>query len=166
MRVPFFGITISALLLTLAAVLVAATVDSGNQEDPMAVEMTKITANLMVGDIDASVAFYRDLLGFELAMRAPEEGAMDWAMLVNGGAEIMLQSQSSFSDDFPPLAERPIGASIILYIDVVNVKALYERVAGKANLLVDLHETFYGATEFAIEDPDGYVLAFAQQGGE
>ena len=166
MRVPFFGITIAALLLTLAAVLVAATVDAGRQEDPMAVEMRKITANLMVGDVDASVAFYRDLLGFEVAMSVPEEGQLDWAMMVNGGAEIMFQSKSSFSDDFPPLAERPIGASIILYIDVVNVKALYEKVAGKAKLLVDLHETFYGATEFAIEDPDGYVLAFAQQGGE
>jgi hypothetical protein len=35
----------------------------------------------------------------------------------------------------------------------------------KAIFVQDLHTTFYGAREFAIQDCNGYVLAFAEMAG-
>ena len=126
-------------------------------------KVNKITANLMMKDVNSSVDFYRDVLGFELVMSVPESGKLDWAMMKAGGAEVMFQSRESVAEEYPPFADMPIGGSLMLYIDVVDVGELYEKVKGKAKLVVDLHDTFYGAREFAIEDTDGYVLIFAQQ---
>ena len=38
----------------------------------------KITANLIIEDMDKTIAFYRDTLGFELAMTQPEEPPFVW----------------------------------------------------------------------------------------
>jgi len=43
-----------------------------------------------------------------------------------------------------------------------GVDALFRSVDGKARVLMPLKNQFYGMREFVIEDPDGYVLIFAQ----
>jgi uncharacterized glyoxalase superfamily protein PhnB len=50
-----------------------------------------------------------------------------------------------------------------LYINTPGVAAFYERLKDKVELVWPLENMAYGATEFGIRDPDGYVLAFAER---
>ena len=50
-----------------------------------------------------------------------------------------------------------------MYIDVEDVKSLFESVKDKVEIVQDMHTTFYGSREFAIKDCSGYILAFSEQ---
>lgn len=125
--------------------------------------MKKITANLMVEDVDKTIAYYRDLLGFELAMTEPQEEPFQWAMMTNGGAELMFQSRASLAGEYEQLfGDIPLGGSFTLFIEVNDVRALFEKVKTHVEMVKELEETFYGMIEFTIRDLDGYLLTFAQ----
>lgn len=123
--------------------------------------ITKLTPNLMVEDVDRTVDFYRDVLGFTLAATAPEERPFDWAMVSSGSAELMFQSRASLGGEVPALRDRKIGGALTLYVEVDDVEALYERIKDRLPIVVDMHDTFYGAREFAAQDCNGYILGFA-----
>lgn len=122
----------------------------------------KLTPNVMVEDVNATIEFYTTVLGFALVVSVPETGKFNWALLKSGEAEIMLQTRASLGEELPLFAELPIGGALTFYIHTDNVQALREKVQGKAKIVQDLHTTFYGATEFALQDCNGYILAFAQ----
>lgn len=124
--------------------------------------MKKLTPNLMVADVNKTIDFYKNILGFETIITLPEEGTFQWAMMKNGNVELMFQSKENLSKEIPELESKEIGGSLTLYIDVADIKALYEKVKDKVTKVQDMHTTFYGSQEFAIKDIDGYILAFAQ----
>jgi len=125
--------------------------------------MKSLVPNLMVANVETTVAFYRDVLGFSvIAQVPPEGGAHVWAFMNQGGAFVMLQEKNSLVAEIPEFANHKIGGSFTLYVVVPDVHALYKKVAGKVRMVCDMHTTFYGAEEFAIADCNGYILAFAQ----
>jgi len=128
----------------------------------MATKLNKLTPNLMVEDVNQTIQFYRDVLGFEVLATVPEEGAFAWAMLKRDGVEMMFQQRASLTEEITGFSGKAIGGSLTFYIDVDNVQGVYEMVQGKANVVQEMHTTFYGAQEFGIEDCNGYVLVFAQ----
>ena len=125
--------------------------------------LKKLTPNLMVNNVNRSIAFYQEVLGFERLMTVPEEGEFDWALLKCGEVEIMLQSRGSLTQEIPALAGQARGGALTLYIDVVDVEGLYEKIRDRVTLVQALHGTFYGTREFAIQDEDGFILAFAER---
>ncbi|MFD2144585.1 VOC family protein [Mucilaginibacter antarcticus] len=123
--------------------------------------MESLTPNIFTKDMKASIAFYK-LLGFKISMQLPEEGdELVWANLSNGGVNIMLQSFDSLGNDLPEV-NRANGASLLLYINVKNIRELFEQVKDKVVVLKNIDVTFYGATEFSVKDSNGYVLTFAE----
>ena len=128
----------------------------------MTVALKKLTPNLMVEDVNETVAFYKDVLGFALLASVPEEGQFNWAMMKHGGVEIMFQSRASLTGDVPQFEGKAIGGSLTLYIDVEDIKGLYANLQNRVTLLHDMATTFYGTREFTIQDCNGYILTFAQ----
>jgi uncharacterized glyoxalase superfamily protein PhnB len=133
------------------------------QRKKVSAAMNKITANLMVEDVNATVDFYRDVLGFELEASVPEEGELHWAMMVRGGVEIMFQSAADLKKEYVPFADMKVGGSLLLFIEMRGVETFYAEIKDKVRVTVELHDTFYGMREFTIEDADGYTLTFAEQ---
>jgi uncharacterized glyoxalase superfamily protein PhnB len=123
--------------------------------------MESLSPNIFVNDIAATIGFY-ELLGFKVAMRVPESGTdLVWAMMANGSVTIMFQTFSSLADDLPEIS-RVDGGSLLLYINLKNIRAFFEEIKDKVTVLKGLEATFYGATEFSIKDNNGYVLTFAE----
>jgi uncharacterized glyoxalase superfamily protein PhnB len=123
--------------------------------------MESLAPNIFTHDIKATVAFY-ELLGFKITMSVPEDGAdLVWAMMVNGSVTIMLQTFESLADELPEIL-RNAGGSLLLYISLTNIRDFFEAIKHSVLVLKGLETTFYGATEFSIKDPNGYVLTFAQ----
>jgi lactoylglutathione lyase len=128
----------------------------------MATHLKKLTPNIMVEDVNKTSKFYQKFLGFELLVTVPEEGQFAWAMLKRDAVEMMFQSRTSLSEEIPSLQQKEIGGSLTLYIEVEDVKELYERLKGNVTIVQDMHKTFYGAQEFAIQDCNGFILAFSE----
>ncbi len=127
--------------------------------------MKRLTPNMMVEDIDRAVEFYIETLGFEIVLKvSDEDGCCQWAMLARDGIEFMFQTRASISKEFPILEEEDIGGSLCFFILVEDIQGLYAGLKDRVSLVKELHTTFYGTQEFAIQDPDGYILAFAEGG--
>jgi len=122
--------------------------------------MESLSPNMYVNDVKDTMDFYRKL-GFNSIMTVPE-GAEEpvWAMMQNGNVTIMFESIKNIDGQLPEIS-RQTGGALLLYIKVKDVNALFESVKDQVNVLKEPHNTFYGATEFMIQDCNGFVLTFA-----
>jgi len=124
---------------------------------------TNMTTNLMVENVDESVAFYRDILGFSVVASVPgDSGSLQFAILLKDNLNLMLQEKHNLIGEYPILDTPEVHPSITLYITVDNFNDLYRELKSKYEILCDVHETFYGSKEFAIADNSGYVLTFTE----
>jgi uncharacterized glyoxalase superfamily protein PhnB len=123
--------------------------------------MESISPNIFVRDIKATIEYYKHL-GFEVVMTVPEEGDLVWAMMSCGNVSFMFQSFESLGSELPEIS-RQDGGSLLLYIQIKEIKQYHDRIMDKVNVIKGLEKTFYGATEFAILDLNGYILTFAEE---
>jgi uncharacterized glyoxalase superfamily protein PhnB len=125
----------------------------------------RLTPNLMVENVRESIAFYHDVLGFEVFTEVPNETVpeiVNFAILGRDAVQIMLQARASFHHDVPGTDGMPVGASMTFYLDVTEIAALVEPLRSRVSIVKDLHTTWYGAQEFYFRDPNGYIWCFAQ----
>jgi uncharacterized glyoxalase superfamily protein PhnB len=122
--------------------------------------MESISPNIFVRDINQTIEFYK-ILGFELIMTVPEQSPFDWAMMKNGNVNFMFQTFASIGDTLPDIS-RNDGGSLLLYIQIKNIRKFFESVKSKVTIVAPLEKAFYGATEFSLKDNNGYVLTFAE----
>jgi lactoylglutathione lyase len=132
------------------------------------ITFSSVTPNLVVSDMNRSVAFYRDVLGFELHESVPDREPFAFAWMKRGEVSIFLNDLGSVREEYPGLLSRPIGGTFTMFIIMEGVDALHEAIGGKAAIVMPLADKFYGMREFAVQDPDGYVITFAERrsGGE
>lgn len=122
-----------------------------------------ITTNLMVASVDASVKFYQEVLGLEVVASVPaKDQTLQFAILGKEAMTLMLQEKNNLSEEYPILAAEKIQPSITLYITVENFEEFFIGIKRSYPIYTEPHTTFYGAQEFAITDPDGYVLTFTE----
>ena len=123
--------------------------------------MESLAPNIFVNNMAETIALYK-VLGFKVTMSVPESGDdLVWAMMVNGSVTMMFQTYQSLDNDLPEISRKD-GGSLLLYIDVKNIKAFFDEIKDKVKVLKGLEKTFYGATEFSILDNNNYVLTFAE----
>ncbi len=128
--------------------------------------LTKLTPELMVEDVNKTVEFYCDTLGFTLINSVAEEEGSEqyqWASVQSGDFAIMLQSRKSLVPDMPEFENIPLGGSFFLFIETVNISLWYETIKEKVQIVQELHTTNYGTQEFMFKDINGYILVFAQR---
>ena len=124
---------------------------------------TKLTPNLLVASVERSLAFYVDTLGFERGMTVPDASPFAFAAVTSGAVEIFFNDAAGAVKEYPGFAGKPIGATGTLFIEVEGVDALHDRLAPNVKIVMPIVTQFYGMREFAIADPDGYVIAFAER---
>jgi lactoylglutathione lyase len=134
-------------------------------------QITDVTPNLIVTDIERSVAFYRDRLGFTQLTQVPDQPPYVFVWMQRGGANVFLNARGPAAEELPLWAERPVGGTASLFFaleaDSVaeGIDALFASVSPHATVVMPLKDQFYGMREFGILDPDGYVVFFAQRIG-
>ena len=105
-----------------------------------------------------------DVLGFERGMTVPQQSPFVFGSVTSGPGEIFFNDAAAAIKEYPSFAGKPIGATGTMFVEVEDgVDALHERVKTRATITMPLVTQFYGMREFAIEDPDGYVITFAQR---
>lgn len=122
------------------------------------------TPNLMARNVRQTVDFYTTILGFKLVGAVPESGNdLVFAIVQSGNVMFMFQEENSLKEEYPQLAKYPLGGGLTFYIHVSDIHGLYGKLNGKVTIAKEMHETFYGSTDFAIEDCNGYILTFSQE---
>jgi uncharacterized glyoxalase superfamily protein PhnB len=115
-----------------------------------------VSRHLSVADLERSLAFYRDVLGF--AVRPLGEGAGAEAVL--GPARISFGTQPGAparTGQYPP------RGSAILFFQTDDVAALRDAVAARGGLPSELEKVNWIKMQmFQIQDPDGHTLWFGQ----
>jgi len=109
---------------------------------------------LWVTDIERSLRFYLEGLGFVIKNKWEPEGKVRWCWLTRGGASIMLQ-------EYLP-GRRPEGAlgqGVTLSFQCEDAVALYHEFRSRG---IDAQEPFVGNSMWVtcFSDPDGYKLDF------
>jgi uncharacterized glyoxalase superfamily protein PhnB len=108
---------------------------------------------IRVPDVSGAVAWYTSI-GFSVVRTNEEDGEVNWAKLVYEGSELMLTSGGR-----PSSAHR---REVDLYVLSDSVDQLYEKFKDRAQVVEDLHDTFYDMREFVIRDLNGFWLTFGQ----
>ena len=121
-----------------------------------------ITANIMVENVEETIQFYEEVLGFETTVTVPgEEEAFQFAILKKDAISIMFQSQKTLMNEYPTLQTSDIKPMLTLFITVLDVQEVYQELKGKVEFASELHETFYGKLEFAIYDNNKNILTIS-----
>ena len=127
----------------------------------MSYAVNKLTPNLVVADVSRSIAFYRDVLGFELQTTVPEAAPFVFAIVTSGPVEIFLNAKDAAVTEYPAFNAHPIGGTFTLFIEISDVEAAHRQLKSKVDIVMPLEKKWYGVTEFAFVDPDGYIITFA-----
>lgn len=135
-------------------------------------KLQDVTPNLIVSDIDRSTAFYRDVLGFNVVTTVPDAAPFVFVWLQRDDVSVFLNARTGLmEEDAPRLVGRPIGGTNTLFMTIEadsvekGIDELFRSVEPRARLVMPLKNQSYGLREFGIEDPDGYVVFFAQRIG-
>ena len=120
-----------------------------------------LVPELDVTDLERSLAFWCEGLGFDIAYQRPENG---FAYLEHAASQVML-NRINGAWETGSLA-RPFGRGINLQITVRGIDPMLERLATLGwPLFRPAHEAWYrvgarevGCRQFLIPDPDGYLL--------
>ena len=122
--------------------------------------MDTVSPNIFVTDIKQTIDFYKHL-GFNVVTTVPEQGDIFWAMMTCGNVTFMFQTFESLGNELPTIS-RQNGGSLLLYIKTTEIKNFFDKIKDNVKVIKELEKTFYGATEFSIEDNNGYLLTFAE----
>ena len=135
---------------------------------------TTFTPNLMTTDVNNTVKFYRDRLGFNLVMGVPFDSetpvtelldniSLQYAMLSKQGAMIMFQHQRSLAKEYDLFSDIPVAASATFYLEVESLDDLKAGLGDDVEIALPERITFYGMRELWIRDNNGYVITLAQK---
>jgi len=110
----------------------------------------------MVRDMEASLGFYVDKLGFKITNQWAPNGKIEWCWLQRDEVSIMLQEPRD-REKFDQ--EGAKGQGISICFQCMDALALYHEFTAKG---VEIKETFVGNNLWvvAFNDPDGYRLDF------
>jgi catechol 2,3-dioxygenase-like lactoylglutathione lyase family enzyme len=114
---------------------------------------------ISAADYEASVAFYRDILGWAVSNEWGGDGAARGTILSGGGTKVVI-------------AERPANArgaaeagQPSLYLDIHDVDVRYSKLPKGAHVVREPERTNWGTRWFVVRDPDGNLIAFEEVHG-
>jgi lactoylglutathione lyase len=110
----------------------------------------------MVSNIETSVRYYVDGLGFKMTNQWVDEGKLRWCWLELGNAALMLQE--FYKDDHNVPTEK-VGVGVSICFMCEDALAIYHEVTARG---IQAAEPFVGNRLWVVSllDPDGYRIDF------
>jgi glyoxylase I family protein len=128
----------------------------------MPIEVRGLSPLLEVFDMPASLAFYRDNLGFRVTGDSGQGDESGWVMLELGDATIMLNT--AYDDGERPETEDPARVAAhhdtCIYFGCPDVDAAYEHLRANGVQAGPPQVAPYGMKQLYVTDPDNYNLCF------
>jgi uncharacterized glyoxalase superfamily protein PhnB len=130
------------------------------RRQPESLRLRSIAASLTVADLERSIAWYRDVLGFTVGERWTEGNNVRGVQMKAGSCDIMLGQ-----DDFAKGRDRTKGEGCRLWAATIqDITQLAARIKSAGwRLDREPSETPWGDWAFAVADPDGYKITIIQE---
>lgn len=124
----------------------------------MSMRVNEVVPFFAVKDMEKSVVFYIDGLGFEFKNKWVEDGVIRWCHLLIGEAGLMLQQFRTQGHDSRQFRDKK-GEGVTLCFFCDDAVGFYQDVTSRG---IDASEPFVGNMMWVTEmtDPDGYELLF------
>jgi catechol 2,3-dioxygenase-like lactoylglutathione lyase family enzyme len=119
-----------------------------------------ISPSFIVSNVDQTIAFYRDKLGFETRFQQPDRDPF-FAIIGRDGAQIFIKAERDILPVPNSTRHRHLRLDAFVYVQDPDALAA-EFAASGAAFSVPLKDTSDGLRGFEICDPDGYVLFFGR----
>lgn len=119
-----------------------------------------LTCSLTVRDLAASLAWYRDVIGFIVDQTHERDGVLRAASLKAGAVRILLGQDNGAKG-----WDRQKGQGFSLqFTTAQDIDALAARIRARGGTLEgDPSDTPWGARVFRVRDPDGFTLVFSSE---
>lgn len=126
----------------------------------------RVGAILAVADVDRSVAFYTEHLGFDVDALYDDP---PYATLTRNGVRLSLAEQGHPAPDRPGIAmavpDDVRRLPIVLVLEVDDARAVRRRLETEdVTFLGEPWEAPWGGVRFYVVDPDGYLIEIEQLG--
>lgn len=129
------------------------------RQQPESLRLRSISPTFTVNDVEASVAWYRDGLGFYVGERWEEGGRLQGVMLKAGTCEFGLSQ-----DDFSKGRDRAKGVGFRVWCSTTqDIDAIAARLRGFGGKIVEEPGSRWDTYSFTAQDPDGFKITIAQE---
>ena len=128
--------------------------------EPQTLRLRAIAPSLTVNDVEASLSWYRDVVGFHVHELWEHDGKVMGADLVAGSAHLMIGQ-----DDFAKGKDRSKGIGFRLYMTTAqSIDDLAAAIESRGGTLASPPEDQpWGARAFSLVDPDGFLMTIAAE---
>ncbi len=150
-------VVLLTLLLTTSSLAIG---QINYKKDGMKLE--SLTPNIMVQNVNETLTYYIDVLGFDLIDTNPSSGEFEWGYVMLDNVGLMFQEEKSLKNEYPELDSLTVGGALTLYIRIQHIDAFYEKIKEKVSIVKAMNTTFYGTNEFAIKDNNNFILTFSE----
>ena len=118
-----------------------------------------LSASLTVRDLEKSVAWYRDIVGFTVDQRYERDGKLRAVSLKAGAVNILLGQ-----DDGAKGLDRVKGEGFSLRITTAqDIDELAKRIKDHGGVLESEPADAWGARVFRLQDPDGFRFVISSE---
>lgn len=139
-----------------------ATLQASPIEEKESMNVKKITPVMLVNEIEPILPFWIDRLGFAKTIEVPDGNKLAFVAFQKGSVEVMYQTYASVEHDAPPaMAAAARKGPTYLYLEVDNLDATLAAMKDVQKVMPE-RTAFYGMREFAVQDPAGHFITFAQ----
>ena len=112
-------------------------------------------------DFEASLAFYRDVLGWSVTDTWGGDGAERGAILSGGGVKVVIAQRPA-----PGKADEALGTpKPNVHLDIHDVDARFRKMPKGEHVVRGPEATHWGTRWFVVRDPDGNLIAFEEVHG-
>ena len=134
--------------------------ESGSHDSAASLEAIALAASLSVTDLDASLAWYCDIVGFTVARRYERDGALRAIALKSGTIELLLGK-----DDGAKGVDRVKGQGLSLQLTTrQSIDDLASGIKARGGVLEsDPFDIPNGARAFRLHDPDGFKWVISSE---
>jgi glyoxylase I family protein len=117
---------------------------------------------ISVYDMNVSLQFYSDVLGFYIHQSAGEKNDLGWVWLKRNNTDLMLNTAYETPDrpEQPDATRDAAHHDTILYLGCADVDAAYHELLSKGIKLGPPEIAPYGMKQLYCHDPDGYGICF------
>ena len=134
------------------------TSSQSQRQQPESLRLRSVTPTFTVNDLQLSLAWYRDGLGFFVAERWEEGGRLQGVMLKAGGCEFGLSQ-----DDFTKGRDRAKGTGFRLWCSTTqDVDAIAARLRAFGGTIVEEPGERWDTYGFTAQDPDGFKITITR----
>ena len=125
-------------------------------------KMRSASPSFTVNDLEKSLGWYRDVLGFVVDQRWEDKGKLVGAQLRAGNATFMVGQ-----DDWKKGRDRKKGEGFRMFCTTTqNVDTLAKRIVAKGGKLDQgPRDQPWGMRDFSLSDPDGFKITIAADKG-